>query len=154
MCPVMLVVSVMQDQTTDLGSQCLPASERLRHRREFARVFQNGMKQVSSAFVLYFLPTTDAPSRLGMAVSKRVGGAVVRNRVKRRTREFFRRHKAQFQPPCDVVVVARHKAAKMDYAESAQEFLSLLRRYRRVQEAKRGELVSRPEDLPHPTEYP
>jgi ribonuclease P protein component len=68
-----------------------------------------------------------------MAVSKRVGNAVVRNRVKRYTREFFRRYKMQFDPPCDVVVVARRQAADLQYAESVQQFTSLLRRYLRQQ---------------------
>ncbi len=144
----------MQDRTLSAGDQRLPPSERLRHRREFEHVFQRGVKQVSSAFVMYFLPTSGLQSRLGMAVSKRVGGAVVRNRVKRHTREFFRQHKAQFQPPCDLVVVARHKAAHMGYTESAKEFLSLLRRYRRAQGKERSEAVSRSEELPHPTAHP
>lgn len=115
-----------------MGDQRLAPCERLRHRREFERVFRHGEKQVSAAFAWYLLPTSNVGPRLGMAVSKRVGGAVVRNRVKRYTREFFRQHKDQFDPPCDVVVVARHKAANMDYAESVQDFLSLLRRYRRA----------------------
>jgi ribonuclease P protein component len=136
-----------------VGDQRLPPSERLRHRHEFERVFQHGVKQVSAAFVLYVLPTSHRCSRLGMAVSKRVGGAVVRNRVKRYTREFFRQHKDQFDPPCDVVVVARHRAADMGYAESVQEFLSLLRRYRRVQSRQRDKMPDT-EDISHATEHP
>ncbi len=116
-----------------MGDQRLSSSERLRHRQEFERVFQRGTKQVSSAFVWYLLPTSGPHSRLGMAVSKRVGNAVVRNRIKRYTREFFRRHKMQFDPPCDIVVVARRQAADLEYAESVQQFTSLLHRYLRKQ---------------------
>ncbi|MDH3601658.1 MAG: ribonuclease P protein component [Candidatus Tectomicrobia bacterium] len=142
-----------------MGDQRLAPSERLRHRRDFERVFQHGKKQVSAAFVLYMLPTSNVGSRLGMAVSKRVGAAVVRNRVKRYTREFFRRHKDQFDPPCDVVVVARHKAADIRYAESVQEFLVLLRRYRRTQLRQRDKSrqrgrMSDTEDVSHATEHP
>jgi ribonuclease P protein component len=136
-----------------VDDQRLAPCERLRHRREFERVFQHGEKQVSTAFVWYMLPTSNLGSRLGIAVSKRVGGAVVRNRVKRYTREFFRQHKDWFDPPCDVVVVARHKAADMGYAESVQDFLSLLRRYRRAQPRQRGR-VPDAEDLSHATEHP
>jgi len=136
-----------------VGDQRLAPCERLRHRREFERVFQHGEKQVSAAFVWYMLPTSNAGSRLGMAVSKRIGGAVVRNRIKRYTREFFRQHKDQFDPPCDVVVVARHKAADMGYAESVRDFLSLLRRYRRTQPHQRGKAPDA-EDLSHATEHP
>ncbi len=116
-----------------MGDQRLSSAERLRHRHEFERVFQRGTKQVSPVFVWYCLPTPGTHSRLGMAVSKRVGNAVVRNRVKRYVREFFRRHKMQFDPPCDIVVVARRQAADLQYAESVQQFTSLLRRYLRKQ---------------------
>ena len=63
-----------------MGNHRLTRLERLRHKREFERVLQQGTKQVSAAFVLYLLPTSGPRSRLGLAVSKRVGGAVVRNR--------------------------------------------------------------------------
>jgi ribonuclease P protein component len=50
-------------------------------------------------------------SRLGITVSRRVGNAVVRNRIKRRVREWFRREKDQFQTGVDLVVIARAGAA-------------------------------------------
>jgi len=120
-----------------MGDQRLSSMARLRHRHEFERVFQRGAKQASPAFVWYLLPTPRPYSRLGMAVSKRVGNAVVRNRVKRYAREFFRRHKMEFDPPCDIVVVARRQAADLPYAESVQQFTFLLRRYLRQQGQQR-----------------
>jgi ribonuclease P protein component len=120
-----------------MGDQRLSSIERLRHRHEFERVFQRGTKQVSPAFVWYVLSTSGPCSRLGMAVSKRVGNAVVRNRVKRYIRECFRRHKMQFDPSCDIVVVARRQAADLQYAESVQQFTSVLRRYLRKQGSQR-----------------
>lgn len=120
-----------------MGDQRLSSMERLRHRHEFERVFQRGTKLASPAFVWYLLPTPGPHSRLGLAVSKRVGKAVVRNRVKRYTREFFRRHKMQFDPPCNIVVVARRQAADLPYAESVQQFTLLLRRYLRQQRQQR-----------------
>ena len=112
------------------GQRFTPA-DRLRHQREFQRVFQHGAKQASPAFVLYVLPTSESHSRLGMAVSKRVGGAVVRNRIKRYIRECFRRCKADLYPACDVVVVARREAAELSYTKLSQHLLRLLRRCRR-----------------------
>jgi ribonuclease P protein component len=129
-----------------MGDQRLSSVERLRHRQEFERVFQRGTKQVSPAFVWYLLPTSGPDSRLGMAVSKRVGNAVVRNRVKRYAREFFRRHKMQFDPPCDLIVVARRQAADLQYAESVQQFMSLLRRYLQQQRQQRRDKPLPPAD--------
>jgi ribonuclease P protein component len=111
-----------------MGDQRLRPSERLRHPREFQHVFRYGKKLVTPTFILHILPTSASCSRLGMAVSKRVGNAVVRNRVKRLMRELFRQHKAVFQPTCDVVFVARHHAAEASLEELTRQFLSLLRR--------------------------
>jgi ribonuclease P protein component len=111
-----------------MGDQRLRPSERLRHPREFQHVFRYGKKLVTPTFILHILPTSASCSRLGMAVSKRVGNAVVRNRVKRALRELFRQHKAIFQPTCDVVFVARHRTAEASLEELTQQFLSLLRR--------------------------
>jgi ribonuclease P protein component len=111
-----------------MGDQRLQPSERLRHPHEFQHVFRHGKKLVTPTFILHLLPTSASCSRLGMAVSKRVGKAVVRNRVKRLIRELFRQHKGMFQPTCDVVFVARHRAAEASLEEFTRQFLSLLRR--------------------------
>ena len=110
-----------------MGDQRLRPSERLHSQREYQRVFQHGTKQVSAAFVLYVLPTVGPRARLGLAVSKRVGGAVVRNRIKRRIRAFFRQHKPQLRTPCDIVVVARRGAAQAPYAEYVRQLTMLVR---------------------------
>ncbi len=108
--------------------QRLRPSERLRHAREYHQVFQSGKKLVSPLFVVYVLPGSGSFSRLGMAVSKRVGKAVVRNRIKRLIRELFRRHKNLLKSPCDVVFVARRQAAGALLGDYTQQFLTLLRR--------------------------
>lgn len=64
---------------------------------------------------------------MGITVSKRVGGAVVRNRVKRLVREVFRRHRARLAPPRSVLVIARPAAAEAAYAEVERELLRALR---------------------------
>ena len=120
-----------------MGEQRLRPSERLRHRHEYQRVLQYGIKQVAPAFVLYVLPSMAPCSRLGIAVSRRVGGAVVRNRVKRRTREFFRRHKGELGGAYDIVVVARRAAVEVSPGEYARQFLTLLRRCQRLREGER-----------------
>jgi ribonuclease P protein component len=108
-----------------MGDQRLRPSERLHHPSEFQHVFRHGKKLVTPVFILHSLPTSAPRSRLGMAVSKRVGNAVVRNRVKRLIRELFRRHKAALQPTSDVVFVARRSAAEASLEEFTRHFLAL-----------------------------
>ena len=61
------------------------------------------------------------PARLGLTVSRRVGPAVVRARVKRRIREWFRRNRDCIPQGKDLVVIARPAAALASYAEIVQE---------------------------------
>lgn len=65
---------------------------------------------------MFVLPQrTPGPARLGVTVSRRVGGAVVRNRVRRRVREVFRLHREWFADGRDVVFVALPRAAELDF---------------------------------------
>jgi ribonuclease P protein component len=69
---------------------------------------------------------TGERTRLGLAVSRRVGGAVVRNRVKRRVREWFRRSTAVLPEGFDVVVIARAKAATYSTERVREELSQIL----------------------------
>jgi ribonuclease P protein component len=66
--------------------------------------------------------------RVGVTVSRKVGGAVVRNRVKRWIRECYRRRSVQFPSQVDVVVVARPAAAEAGHAGICRELAALARR--------------------------
>jgi ribonuclease P protein component len=68
---------------------------------------------------------------LGLAVTRRLGKAVRRNRVRRLLREFFRRHKSQL-PPRDLVIMAKKGAAELNYPQVAAELGRLL--FRREQD--------------------
>ena len=73
---------------------------------------------------------TATPARIGFSVSKRVGSAVIRNRVKRRLREAIRRRLWKTQPGWDMILIARPEAADAQYAALADEVYDLLRRAR------------------------
>lgn len=69
----------------------------------------------------------DDASRLGLTVSRKVGGAVARNRVKRRVREWFRHTRSAFGAPLEVVVIARSGAASVSYRAMVEELDRLVR---------------------------
>jgi ribonuclease P protein component len=97
------------------GDQRFRRSERLRLRRDFARVFTTRCRRADRALVVYVAPNELEWSRLGLSVSKRLGKAVHRNYIKRRIREAFRRQKADLPKGVDIVCVARPEAARADW---------------------------------------
>lgn len=78
----------------------------------------------------------EQPVRIGFSVSKRVGGAVVRNRVKRRLREAVRGRLTLLPPGWDIVISARPAAANADYATLDAELGELLERARLVRHTR------------------
>lgn len=92
------------------------AADRLHRRSEFIRLQRVGLRFKSSHFVCYAGNLDDHPgrSRLGVTVSRRIGIAVVRNRVKRRVREIFRRAIRDKLPAgTSIVVIARPGAGML-----------------------------------------
>jgi ribonuclease P protein component len=86
----------------------------------FQRLYRtNG--QANGYLVLYARKNRTNTNRVGITVSKKLGHAVVRNRVRRRIREVYRLNEEKFQPGWDIVIVARTKAinAKFDRLTSA-----------------------------------
>ena len=79
----------------------------------------------NSHLVLYARKNHSPYNRVGITVSKKLGGAVIRNRVRRRLREVYRLNEALFAPGWDIVVVARSRCIKADFASLSQAYLSL-----------------------------
>ena len=92
---------------TSRDGEGFPKAARIRRRREFLALGRTGEKRRTEQFVLLLQRTAAAAPRLGLTVSRKVGGAVTRNRLKRRIREAFRRHEARADFAYDVVVIAK-----------------------------------------------
>jgi len=82
------------------------------------------MRVRSSSFTLLGVASPTGSSRIGITVSRKVGGAVVRNRVKRLFREIFRYNRSALAPPLDLVLIARPGVDQRTTAELTREFLT------------------------------
>ena len=79
-------------------------------------------------FVLYARKNRTDTNRVGITVSKKLGKAHIRNRVRRRLREVYRLHEDQFQPGWDIVVVARTKAIDAPFDQLVKGYLALAKK--------------------------
>jgi ribonuclease P protein component len=101
----------------------LPAAARLRRRQDFAEVVRRGRRTARGPLVFHYAaPSADGagdPPRAGFVVGKVVGGAVVRNRVRRRLREVVRARLSALPGGSRLVVRAQTGAAELSYADLA-----------------------------------
>ncbi len=104
-----------------------PRAARVRRRKEYLAI-QNGGRRVAGPTLLLF--ALSGGGRIGITVSRKVGGAVLRNRVKRWIRECYRRRRPDFPSGLDLVVVARPGAAAASHAVVCNELTGLVRRLR------------------------
>ena len=95
---------------------------------DFARLAEGGVARTHPLLVGRFVRTDLDQTRFGFATGKRLGGAVVRNRVRRRLREELRAMAPAFQPGWDVLIIARPPVVAADYQTLTGVLQSLLRR--------------------------
>ena len=100
-------------------------SSSLKENSAFRRLYARGRSAVGGCLVLYCRKNGTNENRIGLTVSKKLGCAVVRNRTRRRLREIYRLHEAQFLPGYDLVVVARSAAVRTPYQKLEGCFLQL-----------------------------
>jgi ribonuclease P protein component len=106
--------SALSDGDGGRRDQRFRRDHRLRHKADFARVFNKNVRSADRYFTVLARSTRTARPRLGMAISMRAaGGAVTRNRLKRLVRESFRCNH-ELLPAVDIVIMARPEASKAD----------------------------------------
>lgn len=106
--------------------QTFAADRHVRRRPEFQRIYERG-ERVRARLMTVMIRANDRPvSRLGIAATRKLGGAVVRNRAKRLVREVFRR--ANVPAGLDIVVIPRPEMLDAEYRVIQAEFGYVLRR--------------------------
>ncbi len=110
------------------SEQVLGRNRRLRKTREFAAVRRTGRSWVNGLLVLRVASNETGLSRVGFSISRRVGKAVIRNRVKRRLKEIVRQR--DIAGSWDIVITARAPAAQASYRELERAMEQLLKRAR------------------------
>ena len=116
------------------GEFSFPGEVRLKTREDFARVRRSDLVAADDVLVVAATRAPGDSARLGLAVSRKVGNAVVRNLWKRRIREAFRQLRSQL-PPLDLVIRPR-KGAECDYHAILRSLPRLARRLERKAAAR------------------
>ena len=106
----------------------LPKAHRLTRSDDYARVRRDGRSKAHPLLVLATAPNGGELTRVGIAVGKKVGTAVVRNRIKRRLREATRARLERIRPGQDIVLIARRDVATVAQSDLEAALDQLLRR--------------------------
>ncbi|ETP66975.1 ribonuclease P [Planococcus glaciei] len=101
--------------------------QRIKKNTEFQRIFKKGKSFANRQFIVYVLKNDQPEFRVGLSVSKKVGNAVTRNRIKRYIRQTFLELKDDVLANADYVIIARQQAANLDFHESKKSLEHVLK---------------------------
>lgn len=104
------------------GGERFGKEARLRRRVEFLAVQEKGQKISADCLLALVLANQSGQTRVGLTVSNKVGNSVVRNRIRRRLRELYRKRQQSLPKGIDLVVIARNSAAEADFAALSRAF--------------------------------
>ena len=112
-----------------MGDFSFRKKERITKKSEFQTIIKHGARYTTKNFVIIIHQNNRDLRRLGISVSKKVGGAVKRNRVKRLVREFFRLNKHQLPESKDFLFVAKPGSIELNYSTLSQEMLEFFKHF-------------------------
>jgi ribonuclease P protein component len=108
----------------DTSREQFPREYRITKTREYRAIYDAGLKVNSENFVLFGRENNLAHHRLGLTVTRKIGGAVVRNRIKRLFREAFRKSSAAIPNHFDLIVNAKRSCVNVSFDKLHNEFIS------------------------------
>jgi len=106
----------------------MQATVSLKKNFEFRRLYNKGKSAASKCVVVYCMKTSRPTNRLGVTVSSKLGGAVQRNRIRRRLKEAYRLNEHQIHIGYDIVIVARMRSRYAKWSELESSVLHLFRK--------------------------
>ncbi|MFD0590205.1 ribonuclease P protein component [Paenibacillus sp. GCM10027627] len=102
---------------------------RLRNREDFGRIYRGGKSFANGQFVVYWSKQKVAdPFRLGVSASKKIGNAVMRNRMRRMVKEIVRGLEKRVLPNTDFILIVRKPATTMSYKEMEKSVMHVLKK--------------------------
>ena len=104
-----------------------PREARLVRKTDFDAVYRAGKRRSSSHFTVFFRANELPQSRFGFSIKKALGGAVVRNRIRRRLREVVRCHRLEIPAGWDIVIHPKSSVARAPFAALTADLLRLLK---------------------------
>jgi ribonuclease P protein component len=104
-----------------------PREARLVRRGDFDAVYRSGKRRSSSHFTAFFRANQLPVSRFGFSIKKALGGAVVRNRIRRRIREIVRCHRIEIPAGWDIVVHPKSSVARAEFAVLTADLVRLMK---------------------------
>ena len=118
-----------RDESASLSDprQTFGPAHRVRRGSEYKAIYAGGKRVRLRSATLFLMPAGGGDSRLGITVTRRIGNSVVRNRLKRRVREIFRRHRGSIRKDLLIVINVAPPAVSMPFAEFEREVLGALR---------------------------
>jgi len=99
----------------------------LKKNHEFKRLYNKGKSAASQCVVVYYRRNGRSENRLGITVSTKLGGAVQRNRIRRRLKEVYRLNEEKLCAGCDIVLIARMRSRYAGFPELESSVLSLFK---------------------------
>ena len=112
-----------------MADQSFPKSLRILKRRDFLRIGRRGRRTHTRDMVFIVSRRREGSPRIGITVGRQVGKAVIRNRIKRLVREYFRTHKGRFAGGFDLVVIVKQSADIRRMAEVERNFEQFLHKH-------------------------
>ncbi len=108
-------------------NETLSPQERIRNKKDFSRLYKKGSRYRGKYFNLIYISSDLSFSRMAVVISKKVGNAVKRNKVKRQMRTLFRRNKELLESSFDILIIAKKEILEASWPMLQEDYFAGLK---------------------------